>query len=276
MSSWSRILQTGANQVTWDYGNGHNGIDIVKQWSEFDGLIAHSDGIVVAVRNNCTGFEEGGSYGNYVKIDHGSNYSTLYAHMASVAVSVGQKVSKGQYIGYMGNTGYCFGGHVHFEVWYKGSRINPTPYINANLPLYNGPVVDYLAYDLTKKQWLPIVSSGKSAADTAGNKRNPMGCLAIHSATLKKYCVKDLGAKNFLPTVNGFNVNDFNNGFAGDYKKIVSVAIDDPSVKYRVKLGETQIWLPTVYGKNYNLNDFKNGYAGDDKNWIDEIEIWMA
>ncbi len=69
------------------------------------------------------------SWGNYVLIDHGNGYATLYAHMSSIAVSEGQSVSKGQVIGYVGSTGYATGPHLHIEVWINGSRTDPSPYI---------------------------------------------------------------------------------------------------------------------------------------------------
>lgn len=65
------------------------------------------------------------SYGNTVIIDHGYNYKTLYAHMLEYNVKAGQKVSRGQVIGYMGNTGRSRGVHLHYEVRYKGQTKNP-------------------------------------------------------------------------------------------------------------------------------------------------------
>ena len=134
----SRVFKTKENQITQDYKAGkHNGIDLVGYKSELDYIVAHSDGVVVEYRNNfATNDKTGNSYGNYVKIKHDNKYYTLYSHMAykSVTVKKGDKVKKGQVIGYMGNTGHSFGAHLHFEVWNGGTRINPKPYINADLP----------------------------------------------------------------------------------------------------------------------------------------------
>jgi murein DD-endopeptidase MepM/ murein hydrolase activator NlpD len=68
-------------------------------------------------------------YGNLVAIDHGGRVSTAYGHQSSVAVGVGQVVSQGQTIGYVGCTGHCFGPHLHFEVRINGSPVDPLGYL---------------------------------------------------------------------------------------------------------------------------------------------------
>lgn len=136
-----RVLESGMCIITQGYKKGvHDGVDLVNTNSKGEHIlgweVAHSDGVVVATRNNCTGFEKG-SYGNYVKLKHNDGYYTLYAHMAykTVKVKVGDKVKKGQVLGYMGNTGYSFGGHLHFEVRNTSDvRIDPTPYLDKDLP----------------------------------------------------------------------------------------------------------------------------------------------
>lgn len=135
----SRILKTGDNQITQSYKSGvHNGIDNIKYKGMSDYIIVHSDGEVVGVRSTYkTQDKSGNSYGNYVKIKHANGYYTLYAHLkyGSVKVKKGDKVKKGQVIGYMGATGHSTGVHLHFEVRNtKDVRINPTAYINADLP----------------------------------------------------------------------------------------------------------------------------------------------
>ena len=68
-------------------------------------------------------------YGNLVVIDHGGGISTAYAHQSTIASSVGQHVSQGQVIGYVGCTGHCFGPHLHFEVRVNGSPVDPLGYL---------------------------------------------------------------------------------------------------------------------------------------------------
>lgn len=64
-------------------------------------------------------------YGNYVIIDHGNNYQTLYAHMSKIIAQKGQWVSQGTRIGLVGSTGYSTGPHLHFTVYKNGKMINP-------------------------------------------------------------------------------------------------------------------------------------------------------
>jgi murein DD-endopeptidase MepM/ murein hydrolase activator NlpD len=70
-----------------------------------------------------------GGYGNYTCIDHGGGLATCYAHQSSFAVSVGQQVSQGQVIGYVGDTGHSFGAHLHFEVRINGTPVDPLGYL---------------------------------------------------------------------------------------------------------------------------------------------------
>lgn len=144
MSDTCRVLKNKGYVITSAFGNRslgwHSGVDIVGTGSTTDDIIAHSDGTVVWVQNynkndpNTAGTNQ--SYGNCVKIQHSNGWCTLYAHMSRIDVKNGQKVTKGQTIGYMGNTGHSYGAHLHFEVR-KGTDYsnctNPAPYLNASL-----------------------------------------------------------------------------------------------------------------------------------------------
>ncbi len=72
-------------------------------------------------------------YGNHVRIDHGFGYLTLYAHMSEIAVKPSQEVSRGEIIGYVGNTGKSSGPHLHYEVHKNGRPINPINYYFSDL-----------------------------------------------------------------------------------------------------------------------------------------------
>lgn len=103
----------------------HRGIDISGASASGSLVVAGASGTVTEA-----GWSTGG-YGNYVVIDHGNGVETLYAHMLdnSLMVNAGDTVTKGQAIGRVGNTGYSFGAHLHFEVRINGNRINPAPYL---------------------------------------------------------------------------------------------------------------------------------------------------
>lgn len=66
-----------------------------------------------------------GGYGNVVKLSHGNGIQTGYGHMSRIAARAGQRVSRGQLIGYVGSTGMSTGPHLHFEVWKNGVSVNP-------------------------------------------------------------------------------------------------------------------------------------------------------
>jgi murein DD-endopeptidase MepM/ murein hydrolase activator NlpD len=102
------------------WGRMHEGIDIAVPYGT--PIHAAASGRVVY-----SGWMSG--YGNLVAIDHGRGLSTAYAHQSSIAASVGQTVSQGQVIGYVGCTGHCFGPHLHFEVRVNGTPVDPLGYL---------------------------------------------------------------------------------------------------------------------------------------------------
>lgn len=135
-----RVLKNGKCEISQKYkGARHNGIDLVGAGYTLDNIVAHSDGEVVGVVANCnrnTSRTGERIYGNYVKIKHDNGMYTLYAHLkyGSVAVKVGDRVTKGQVVGAMGNTGYSFGAHLHFEVRnVNNAKIDPTAYVSEEI-----------------------------------------------------------------------------------------------------------------------------------------------
>jgi murein DD-endopeptidase MepM/ murein hydrolase activator NlpD len=100
---------------------GHAGLDIGAPWGA--PVIASADGtVVVATRN-------GGPYGQYVVLEHGDGFRTLYAHLSRIDVAAGQAVEQGDGIGRVGSTGYSTGPHLHFEVREDGALRNPLSYL---------------------------------------------------------------------------------------------------------------------------------------------------
>ncbi len=98
----------------------HKGIDI---GGSYNSPIKAADGGIVTF----AGWMDG--YGNYVVIDHENGYRTAYGHCASLDVSVGERVTKGEAIAKMGNTGRSTGTHLHFEVIKNGVHVNPLEYV---------------------------------------------------------------------------------------------------------------------------------------------------
>ena len=90
-------------------------------------IYATGDGIVKRADNRAAGF------GNHVRIDHGFGYVSLYAHMSKYKVKRGQKVKRGEIIGYVGNTGRSAGPHLHYEIFKDGKKINPLNFYYGNL-----------------------------------------------------------------------------------------------------------------------------------------------
>jgi murein DD-endopeptidase MepM/ murein hydrolase activator NlpD len=116
------------------WGTYHKGLDITGDSGT--AICAAEAGTVVTVNNSCThnyGKSSscgcGGGYGNFVIIDHGNGFLTLYGHMTKALVSVGDTVKQGEQIGTMGTTGYSTGTHLHFELRYNGYITNPAAFL---------------------------------------------------------------------------------------------------------------------------------------------------
>ncbi len=74
-----------------------------------------------------------GGYGKQILLNHEFGYKTRYAHLSQILVKPGDKVERGQLIGYVGNTGISTGAHLHYEVIHKGTPVNPINYFNRNM-----------------------------------------------------------------------------------------------------------------------------------------------
>lgn len=115
----------------------HTGIDITAPkgtpiYATADGTVSRDD--------------PGSGYGICVLINHGYSYQTLYAHMSKKVVKPGQKVKRGQLIGYVGSTGMSSGAHLHYEVIKNGQKVNP---------------VYYFFIDITPEEYNQLLESSK-------------------------------------------------------------------------------------------------------------------
>jgi murein DD-endopeptidase MepM/ murein hydrolase activator NlpD len=98
----------------------HNGIDIAVPagtpiYATADGVVGRAQWV--------------GGYGNYAEIDHGNGIQTRYGHMSQTAVVSGQRIRRGDVVGFVGSTGRSTGNHLHYEVRIAGAPVNPIPFI---------------------------------------------------------------------------------------------------------------------------------------------------
>lgn len=98
----------------------HNGIDIPGPIGT--PIYATADGTVGRAQRL-------GGYGNYVEIDHGLSVQTRYGHLSAISVVPGQRIRRGEILGYMGSTGRSTGSHLHYEVRIAGAPQNPVSFI---------------------------------------------------------------------------------------------------------------------------------------------------
>jgi murein DD-endopeptidase MepM/ murein hydrolase activator NlpD len=108
------------------YPHFHTGIDLVEPFAS--PVYAADDGVIALVGSSSSG------YGRYVVIAHSGGLDTLYGHLSTTLVKVGQLVSQGQTIGLEGSTGNSTGPHLHFELRIKQQPIDPMPYLPPGAP----------------------------------------------------------------------------------------------------------------------------------------------
>ena len=108
------------------YAHFHTGIDLVEPFGS--PVYAADDGVVALVGSSSSG------YGRYVVIAHSGGLDTLYGHLSTTLVKVGQMVNQGQTVGLEGSTGNSTGPHLHFELRIKQQPIDPTPYLPPGAP----------------------------------------------------------------------------------------------------------------------------------------------
>jgi murein DD-endopeptidase MepM/ murein hydrolase activator NlpD len=102
----------------------HAGIDLAGPMGT--PIYATADGVVGRAEYN------NGGYGNLVEIEHGQGIQTRYGHLSRFAARPGQRVRRGELIGYMGSTGRSTGSHLHYEVRIDGRAVNPAPFLQSS------------------------------------------------------------------------------------------------------------------------------------------------
>lgn len=117
--AWPVLGSSVTSGFGYRWGKLHKGVDLSGNRS----ILAADNGKV-----EYTGYKD--DYGNHVIITHMNGYKTLYGHLSSINVKVGQVVEKGEKIGVMGSTGDSTGVHLHFEIMKNGSVENPLKYLN--------------------------------------------------------------------------------------------------------------------------------------------------
>lgn len=113
------------------YAHFHTGLDLVEPFGS--PVFAADDGVVALVGSSSSG------YGNYVVIAHAGGFDTLYGHLSTALVKVGQIVTQGTPVGLEGSTGNSTGAHLHFELRINQKPVDPTPYLPPGQPSpFNG------------------------------------------------------------------------------------------------------------------------------------------
>jgi len=102
----------------------HQGVDLGAIYGEV--IRAAAAGVVAST-------DYDGGFGNKVDIDHGNGYHTWYAHLSKFIAQPGERVVKGQPIGLVGSTGFSTGPHLHYQVMFNGTAVDPTPFL-AGVP----------------------------------------------------------------------------------------------------------------------------------------------
>ena len=176
----------------WTYNDGsrHNAIDL--RASVGTAVYASETGTVNWVQNWDGHTKTGNqSYGNLVRIRHddynGERLETYYAHLSRICVSNGEKVTEGQIIGYSGESGNCYGAHLHFEVRLGGIRVNPLNWLDSDFHCATSQVTKHLG--VYKSVSVPASTEKKQVITvkdiTRGDYENLCESLVIMGKTCK-------------------------------------------------------------------------------------------
>lgn len=244
----SRVIFESEKRITSPYGqrgNGfHNGVDEGWRSNEnYNKVYANSKGKVVSV---VTGMKpmpaSSGSYGNYVKIDHLNGYYSLYAHLRSVNVKIGDIVDKNTQIGVIGESGATIDKqgiaerHLHFEVFKGSTKIDPTPYLTQSI----SDIKVNQSSSSSGNEVIKMIQSVLNARYNTGLKVD-----GYYGALTKKALVKGLQTELNLQYGAKLNVD----GIFGSKTKSACI-----SVKKGAKGRLTYVIQGMLYCRGYNTN----------------------
>ena len=177
----------------------------------------------------------------------------MHAHLEKgIKVKTGQTVKKGDTLGYMGNSGNSYGAHLHWEVWKDGNKIDPTPYLNADLPITPTPVTPTT---LKYKIGDTVTINGVYVSSTSDKKYKPAKSKGKITRIVE-------GARNPYLLENG------NIGWTND--ECITSKVEDKVYKTVVNCSWLNLRTSPSYGDNI-YKAVKKGtrleYLGDEKGW---------
>ena len=240
-----RVLESGNCEITQGYNSNHHANDIVGGGYTLDNVVAHTEGKVIILQDgygNMKGSTGNASYGNFVKLEHKNGYATLYAHMQKgLLVKNGEFVKKGQRLGYMSDSGNANGGHLHFEVWKDGVRINPTEYLDKDLFT---EIIEKSVEELAREVIEGKYGNGQERKDRLGDRYSEVQARVNEILAPKVTYLSN-------PSYNGVSIVDALN----------QIGVDS-SYGYRARLAEVNEisnYIGTAEQNTYMLNLLKKG-----------------
>lgn len=134
----------------------HKGMDFAAPYGS--PIRAATDGVVAMAGR-------AGGYGNFVKLKHGGGLATGYGHMSRIAVRSGERVSKGEVIGYVGSSGLSTGPHLHYELWRNGTPINPASVSFSTVERLSGGDLRAFKAQVSRLMSVPVGGRAKANED---------------------------------------------------------------------------------------------------------------
>lgn len=230
------VLKNKTTKYTLDFGNTysdgsfHKGIDLIADGNDgYDYIVAIADGTVASCCNTISGvIKDTGTkgMGNYVIIDHPDGYRTRYQHMkkGSVTVKAGDKVKKGQVIGYLGNTGNSTGRHLHFDVSKSGkvsggtyvssqnrTYFDPKKFIQGTMKIGNATVASTSTATTTKVKYK--TTANVNIRKGAGTDYGKVSFASFTETEKKAVKARGAGETNYFPKGTEFYVTETKNGW---------------------------------------------------------------